>query len=724
MLAQKHRIWWLSAALLASACRSGAGEDEQAKEQADEGVEPQQPAAEQAQAKEPEAPPPPPGAPMVDPVSLWEKGGSAREVDAATATASGHLVLDLGEAWTPYIFSEGNGPDGEPRSNAYRETYLALAAGQYPDNHHGERAQNDKYLELYGIMPTLSVLRERFRQTADRKCDAQLDLTPLVEYAGLVTYGSNDAARKQAADFAYLRNQVKKYLKKQKVEDVEQLDFEKLDDREKDRVRRYKKFAPDWFAVNAAQERLKCEGYFKDRGRFVRGALDWATHDALAEFERRHRVYSWGYLGRDTLDVLRMSPMEAERQALIRVLLERAIHASGVIEDGSVVSARTGKPHTYKGADGKDKPVPNLVGELEQRIIEAFGLQTPERTLSWLESLGELPAGGQHRVAIAAPELPDYYDGDMDLVLEYDRGDVWYDFPYDAGGRELAQPVQRRPRVLLSVRYEGQKIALSRFGTTIGGWRSEQVGESVMWRYKDSPVGTRVWSQIVASPVWLPPDSTPARDLLKRKARRKKGEPKWEVNYHETGPSYASAYGLVAAYHRKFLELESGAIRIGGDEGIRTHGSVDYMSIMRRHSHGCHRLHNHIAVRLMSFVLAHRPHKRLGQQPVAFKKTIEYEEETYEMDISRGGYVFELHEPLKVHVLEGRIRGKVKQPIEFHVPKFNDEIGAYVTPDGGAVEVRGDRLVEVPMPEPPDAGVLMGAEGEVTTVLPPVAPGG
>ena len=68
------------------------------------------------------------------------------------------------------------------------------------------------------------------------------------------------------------------------------------------------------------------------------------------------------------------------------------------------------------------------------------------------------------------------------------------------------------------------------------------------------------------------------------------------------------AYGLVAAYHQLYSEDTDGNVRLGGDQGIRMHGSVDYMSIMRRHSHGCHRLHNHIAVRLMSWVLAHRHH--------------------------------------------------------------------------------------------------------------------
>jgi hypothetical protein len=204
--------------------------------------------------------------------------------------------------------------------------------------------------------------------------------------------------------------------------------------------------------------------------------------------------------------------------------------------------------------------------------------------------------------------------------------------------------------------------------------------------------------------VWLPPDTTPPRELLKRKKDRKEGEPEYEVNYHETGPSYASAYGLVAAYHREYWEKPDGTILPGRDEGIRTHGSVDYMSIMRRHSHGCHRLHNHIAVRLMSFVLAHRPHKRMGHEALNWKKQLLYEDQTYDMELKQGGYVFELNKPLKVNVEEGRIRGQVKKPIEFAIPKFDELYGAYVTPDGGAVQVRGDTLVDVPLPTP-DGGV-------------------
>ena len=663
--------------------------------------------------------PPPPE--MVDPVPFWEGGKTTRKVDAAAAALHGYLVLDLGEAWTPYLFTEAEDGEGNLLTNHYRKTYLQLARGEWPKNHHGERAERDKYLELYGIMPTLSVLRERFRKIQALPCRHDLDLTPLQEFSGVVSYQSNTEARRRAREFSYLQNQVKVLMRRQGVQTPEELDLKRIRKRrERDILIRFRRRGPAARAVRAVQDRLKCEGFYKGRGRYMKGALDWVTHEALAEFERRHRIYSWGYIGRDSMKVLRIDPMEAEARGVMRVLAERAIHSSGILEDGSLGTKPDGSARTFIGADGKEHPIPNLVEQVEAGIVDAFGLHSPEQTLAFLESLGELKQGEHRFVAIKGPELPEYYDGTMELTLRYDRGDVWYDFPFGTEGQQKRQPVQRRPRVTVLTKYLDRWIPLARFGTTIGGWRSELIEGHVMWKYKNSPVGPRVWQRIVASPVWLPPDSTPHRELLKRRRKRKPGEPLLEVNYHETGPSYASAYGLVAAYHSKFMRKRDGTMAIGGDEGIRTHGSVDYMSIMRRHSHGCHRLHNHIAVRLMSFVLAHRPHRRVGQQPLSFHKVLEHEDQTYPLDITVGGYIFELEEPLVVNVLEGRVRGKLKEPLGIPVPKYDENLQAYLMPDGRAVELRGRELFEVPLPMPEtDAGVPMpsGLEEFLTGTL-------
>jgi hypothetical protein len=643
---------------------------------------------------------------------VWEDGRPVREVDAATAREEGYLVLDLGEAWTPYLFTtRGNASEPE-KPHAYRATYLALARGEFPPDHHGERARVDKYLELYGIPPTLGLLRQRMRRTRNLACAAHLDLEPLRRFTGVIVYENNDVARQFARQVRALESQVEELVRRQRVTSVAALDLERLSDLDRRRVLEYRRSIERYRVIRAAQARLACEGYFAGKGSHIDGGFDWATHEALAEFERRHRIYGWGVLGRETLEMLRRSPMELDQEAVIRVLTERAMHAAGVIEDGSVGD------QTYRDAQGITHEVPNLEGQLRTLVIEAFGLQTPESTLTFLEGLGELPPDAERLVAIRAPTLPEYYSDDMDLSVEIDRGDVWYEFPYDERGQERPQPVERRPRLTIFTTYLGQRIPLARFGTTIGGWRSELIDGQIWWRYKNSPPGRVVWHQIVAAPVWLPPESTPPRDLLVR-VPGGRGRQAFRPNLHEMGPSYASAYGLVAAYHVPYVERPNGTYRLGPDEGIRTHGSVDYMSIMRRHSHGCHRLHNHIAVRLMSFVLAHRRHIRVGQQRIAYRREVEYEGFIYPIALDIGGYVFQLERPIPVEVLEGRIRGEQPTPIEHPIPRWNPTLGAYVLPDGGAVSVsRTGAMHPIPLPAR-DAGASSVFDGGVANAPAP-----
>ena len=252
----------------------------------------------------------------------------------------------------------------------------------------------------------------------------------------------------------------------------------------------------------------------------------------LAEFERRHRVYGWGFIGDDTLAVLQKSPQDTEQEAVIRVLTERAMHAAEVIEDGSTSTLRDGEPRTYKTEDDKELQVPNLEANLRERVIAAFGLQTAESTYAWLESLGEIPAA--QVVAVEGIELPPYYADVMELSISTDRGDVWYEFlPMTKKGKARAQPVSRRPRLTVLVHYNEQKIPLARFGTTVGGWRGDYIEGSVMWKYKGSPVGKRVWSRISAAPIWIPPESTPPRVMLTKK--RKRGEEIFEVELPHDG---------------------------------------------------------------------------------------------------------------------------------------------------------------------------------------------
>src|SRR5690606_5825816 len=96
-----------------------------------------------------------------------------------------------------------------PIPNAYRATYLALARGEHPDDHHGRRAQRDKYLELYGIPPTLGLLRQRFQATRARACTSDIDYDVLRAFDGFIAYESNSAARTEARRHAGLESELR-----------------------------------------------------------------------------------------------------------------------------------------------------------------------------------------------------------------------------------------------------------------------------------------------------------------------------------------------------------------------------------------------------------------------------------------------------------------------------------------------------------------------------------
>ena len=139
------------------------------------------------------------------------------------------------------------------------------------------------------------------------------------------------------------------------------------------------------------------------------------------------------------------------------------------------------------------------------------------------------------------------------------------------------------------------------------------------------------------------------------------------TNTDETGPGYLSAYGLVAAIHEQMRKGPDGTTY--ADNGIRTHGSFDYLSLRGRFSHGCHRLYNNLAVRLFSFVLGHHRVRTLGPIALNFRRTFWWQGDIYDMRLPSRGFYFELDPPIAVETLEGRIRGERKTPIAGYVHK-------------------------------------------------------
>ena len=694
------------------------------------------------------APKPKAEGPCVPDVEHWSDGIMKGKLCTTEAEAKGLLVVNLSDDWAPFIFSDGKDPKSKERPNEYRAVFntltndkvwesrnLAEARAIYEKRKAGIRAakiaelraqglsEDDikkamgedekdldggaegdeeksddeeqleiRYLELYGIPPSLASLRLRAVEESKRSCYKDVDFASIGLWSGFMSYVSNPIAESEARlGLAAFR---KHDARREKLKIATWSEYVTAEEKGLQGDPSFKR-AVMYKAILEAQKRLLCGKLFpSDRGprKSSWGAIDWPTHEALAQFERRNRIFGWGFFNTETAAALARPPAGEIYEALVRVLTERVVDASAVLEDGTSANSK-GEMPTYTGADGQKHEVRNLVSEFSADVLHELGLATPDKAMRFLMDAG--PGGFKTRlVAVKVPPLPEYYGPDMDLRIVIDRGDVWYDFPYRANGTEKHQPVKFRPKFYVHVKYRDQMIPLARWGTTIGGWRSEMAKDNfVYYRYKNSDVGPRVWRYVIAAPVWLPPDGTPYSDLLKKVIYRHR---EYIVpNYDEFGPGFLSAYGLVMAPHEREVVTSSGK-KVYFDNGIRSHGSFDYMSIQRRHSHGCHRLYNHLALRLFGFVLRHRAFDRIGQQPVGYWTKFEVEGETYEIRLKTKGYAFQLKEPVQVDVLKGNIKGKQQTPIEEYVKKP----GLSYEVDGGVPDAG---VIVLPVPSDADA---------------------
>jgi hypothetical protein len=629
-----------------------------------------------------------PAAPALgDGETFFYQNGVGSKQTSAAASEAGLLDVDLGDDWAPMILQDGEGADAKP--NAYRETFVGLANDRLDADGDpvGDKAVQHNYLEVFGIPPSLTVLAARIAEDVAPAREACYDA---VDRAGLEAF---------TGDLGFLDRDRSKRDFEQAIKDADWIEKEiaarmnpvaadggapapvapdrdaalasiREDPKLRGRADRFERGKVRVRAVKAAQARLVCEGLLK--GKFTPGMFDLQTHEALATWERKNDVFGWGFLGGETMGTLLQPTRGLLLDAFKRFLAERVADAAGIVEDGSINLARRKNPPMWKDADGTMRPVPDLIGDHVNALLAAIGVKTPEEAIAFLRAH---EAGlGKLRVAFKAPPLPAYYTPDegkteIDLSVEIDRGDIWYDLPFDGKGKPIVQKRDHYPHLTMFVRWHGQKIPLVWWRTTIGSWRSEAHADGkVYFKYKNSDIGPRVWRQIVAAPVWIPPEGTPVRDLLHRKVLDRNVGPVTLVNTGVMGPGYQSAYGLVMGIH---VDPKRGNF----DNQIRTHGSVDYTSIARRFSHGCHRLVNNRAVRLYDFVLRHRTFKRVGNIPMNMKRSFEVDDQTYRYAIKTRGYYYELANPVPVNVLEGRVMGEVKKPITAYVRKPGVDYG-------------------------------------------------
>lgn len=628
---------------------------------------------------------------------VFEAGCATRWVCPADLAAQGLTSLDLSDTWTPPIFREEPSL-GEAGKQPYKAVYLKLAAGEVDDPLVEHRAATDRYLEPYGIFPNITVVKARLLDAERHACHDAVDDADLAALERSVSpYEDPAVGRQRVKTLKGLEGQFRRELTRRaeaaakeaakeaaraaaqaaeagivgppapapavpaKVE-YGPADFAALASEKKwaGPVAKWKKARNRVEAIRGMQEHLKCEGEL-DRSE-TSGVFGWNTQLALQIFQRKQFLGARSTLDAESRDHLIADSHELDFKALLRALRERVVAATGLLEDGSAVGrwgqvlGRTLDSNEFRYTL-PDVPLPNgaedAISPATEAAARALGWTTPDAATRWLEARADLAS---LVVAVKLPPPPPWHSAHMDLRAEVDRGDVWYDYPVGPSGRLRSHPIERRPSNTLYVKHGDQEIALVRWATTIGAWKEERLESGdVVYKYKNSDVGPRIWRHLVTGPSWLPPPSTPDDDLVQR------GRKGWEVKTDILGPSYASAFGLVMLIHHQPVVRKSGKT-VYFDNGIRSHGSVSYRSIVRGASHGCHRLFNHLAVRLGGFLLAHRPHTVEGNLPVTYGRRFTYKGEALHVKLESRGFGFVFEPPVPVNVLEGRIRGRVRRP--------------------------------------------------------------
>lgn len=574
---------------------------------------------------------------VCDAIPVWRDGRPVGSVCRTEAAAHGLTVIDLRDTWVPPVLAAGAGDRGP----AYRATYLALAQERFDDaGLDGELAATDRYLELFGIVPTLTVVRNRLADDTRHRCHDSVDDTALAALAEPMVREKVGRAKRTIARARRLRQL---FAREVASGTLALLNVPAT-------LAAFERYRVAWLvrvearsaAVRAAQAHLACDKLLTARP--IHGAYTWQTTRAIKSFQRGMMILPHGVLDAETREALLAGSRERDFRAALRVLRARVIAATGLIEDGSastgqaLVLGRRLEPEQawrVRGHEPLEHAAPDLVSRATEVAARALGWRDAGSTLAFLTE------HGPREVAIALPPLPSYHAAPMDLSIVIDRGDISYARP----PQRRATP--RRPALIIYVRDGERRVPLARYPTTIGGWQSEKrANGTIVTMWKASPAGPRVWRDLYVGPTWLPPDSTPDRELVRRDGRR------YVLAREVLGPSYRAAFGLVAFSHLAQVRTRDDVVL--AYRGVRTHGTGDVVSIAYGASHGCHRLLGAHAIRLGSFVLRHRGHVRRGNETVRYRRVVKHEGQ-FAVSIKTRGYHVELVPPIRVDVLPGRI---------------------------------------------------------------------
>jgi hypothetical protein len=623
-------------------------------------------------------------------VAVVEGGRVASQTTPEGARKDGLTVVDLSDDWLPFVFSET-----VDKPQPLRPFLQDLANGRMRSGKSYARPREDRFFEVFGISPSLNLVRRRLADKKRHACHDRVKDAVLEELSAKNVIPPEEAEKVPNPDPA-TRAETPMVTTGRTVSPRPLTEQEKR-------------------AVIAMQAHLRCEDLLS--GKATSGRMDRRTAEGLKTYQHLHQLADNAKVDLDTRTVLLGDSREHDFRMLLRALRERVVDATGLLEDGSALGVQgtvqgrvldspefrplappTEKPASDAAPAGQaaapapGQPVaaafaaapapaksavaitaaPDLIAEATHAASQALGWTSPDAALANTLPPPAPPPGKKAArkatnskgpaplplaVALKLPPPPPYHGPKMDLRAEIDRGDVVLARPqFDKDGhKKWKPPVADRPTLTLYARAGDKEVALCRWPTTIGGWKTFEKKDGTMaLKYKESVTGDALWPEVLATPTWHPAPGMPTRKLLIKVGDT--FQPKTEI----IGPGYRAAYGLVAIVHHQIMERnEKGEPQLM-DLRIRTHGTPGYRSVKRGESNGCHRLHNFEALRLSGFLVKHHEHVREGLVPEDYVRNLQYKGQTVALESESKGYRFKLTPPVPVTVLEGDVKGDVK----------------------------------------------------------------
>ena len=630
-------------------------------------------------------------------VMVVEAGHSVRQTTIESAQRDGLTVVDLSDDWLPYVFSET--PD---KPQPLRPYLVDLANGRFRPTKNYARAREDRFFEAFGVFPSLNLLRRRLADKKRHACHDRVkdkvfeDLSPknvippeepekvpnpdpaTVAETPLVTTGKTISPRPLTAGEKQAVSAMQAHLR---CEDLlsGKASAGRMDRRTVEGLKVYQRL--HMLADNAqidAQTRttLIADSREHDFRALLRDLRERVV-DATGLLEDGSALGVQGEVQGRILDSDEFRPLAVsgdKTPAPAAAPTAAPTVAPAAAPTGQVAPVPQAQPAAAVGdASVKVTPAPDLIALATQAASQALGWTSPEAVLASTLAAPAPPPGSKKSarksaarkgpaplptlVAIRLPPLPSYHGPKMDLRAEIDRGEVVLARPKldKDGHKKWKPPVADRPTLTLYARAGDHDVALARWPTTIGGWKTIQKSDGTMaLKYKESVTGDALWPEVLATPTWHPAPGMPIRKLLVK--RGDTFEPKTEI----IGPGYRAAYGLVAIVHHQIMEKNERGEPQLMDLRIRTHGTPSYRSVKRGESNGCHRLHNYLALRLSGFLVKHREHVRDGIVPEDYVRNLEYKGQKVALESESKGYRFKLTPPVPVTVLDGDVKGDAK----------------------------------------------------------------